>query len=150
MQKFCPFIGLVGVSITLTLSACVTVPDTLTLQEFQNLVETRYTQESLDCGLSDVTNGYSEQSNPEVVTCLHNAFANGQSAHGYFYRLSTSDEDWRAYSTGNSQVEMNTYSRFLDILEEPEDSQNFYFTYPCKNPSINATPSNSIFLFDCE
>ncbi len=147
MRKFRPFIGLIAVF--LMLSACGDVPEEFTLQEFQHLIGTRYAEDSLDCGTSDTTNGYSEQSNPEVVTCLHNALANGQFAHGFFVSESTysrTSQHWTGYSLSSSEVERVSLSRFLDT---PEDTKEFINTNRCNNPEITASPSSSLHIFDC-
>lgn len=149
MLKSRSIIGLIA--LFFMLSACGgDTPKEFTLQEFQHLVETRYTEESVYCGTSDTTNGYSEQSNPEVVTCFQNALANEQFAHGFFVfegNNSRTKQHWTGYSLSSREVERVSFSRFLD---SSQDTKEFINTNRCNNPKINVSPSSSLDVFDCE
>lgn len=151
MRKIREFVDLIAVCLMLSLSACHAPigPEELTLEEYFNHVENRYTTESLDCGTSEQIGFGFDYSNPEVVTCLHNAFANGQSAHGYFTSKSVHGKvnlHWLGYSLSNGNIEKNSYSKFLDA---PEDEENFFFTNTCDIPSIIAAPTSVLHLFKC-
>jgi len=121
----------------------------LTFQGYLDHVSSRYSGGSLDCGTSDISQGMDNQTNPEVIPCLHNAFLNQQTAHGYLTRQlpNLGLLNWIGYTTSEDAVERYTYSQ---DLENPTNLSLMTGSM-CENPSVPTPPSShSYSQFDCE
>ena len=121
----------------------------LTFQGYLDLVSSRFEENSLDCGVSDITEGLAVQTNPDVVTCLHNAFLNEQTAHGYLtiQLPNTGEVVWFGYTTSVNNVERFSYAQ---DIENPNNTSIVTGSF-CENPSVPIEPSLHPFSqFDCE